>query len=196
MLTARGLSLQITILLALLGGCGPAVPSPVAQLQAEAEPGQVVVVDFVDFECRYCRQQHLHLTKAIAQYGNSVRVVYKYVALPSHPSSLALAAMAICAEKEGKGPEMTDAQMRNDSSLVVRTKGVPLAEKLGLDRRAFHRCIGDPQTAQRIITDYALYRELGGSGVPWVWIGKRNFVGVHPPAVLRQAIEQARATSN
>ncbi|MBI2112955.1 MAG: thioredoxin domain-containing protein [Candidatus Wildermuthbacteria bacterium] len=66
---------------------------------------KVTLVEFSDFQCPYCRAFHPELQKALQEFGQDVRWVYKHFPLTSiHPEALPSAMASECVwEQKGDG---------------------------------------------------------------------------------------------
>lgn len=120
---------------------------------------RVVVVEFSDFQCPYCKQHaeqtQPELDKAFVDTGD-VRWVYKHFPLPIHPQAPAAGVAAECAADQGKYLEMNEALFArvtewstNDPSPVF----TQIAGDLGLDTTAFAACLEDPAKAALVEAD-------------------------------------------
>ena len=71
--------------------------------------GAVTVVDFVDFECPFCRMTHAELEPILEAHRDRLRVVRRQVPLHMHPHALDAARAACCGERLGSGDAMASA---------------------------------------------------------------------------------------
>jgi protein-disulfide isomerase len=175
-----------------LTACGASLPPPIAAELRLTPPGQATVVEFVDFECPFCRRHEELLTPLLAKHPGRVRVVRKQVPLGSiHPHAEAAARAAACADTLGKGDEMASALFHAQPAALTDEGTVALAEDLGLDGPAFGACLGDARTKARIAHDQADYEAAAGAGVPLVYIGRERFEGLQDQATLEAALARA-----
>src|SRR5215471_12266119 len=101
------------LLLVFALGCGPSLPPPIAAEMQKTPRGQATVVEYVDFECPFCRRLDDVLAPVLAKYPGRVRVVRKHVPLTKiHPHAEAAARASVCAEAQGQGDAMADALFR------------------------------------------------------------------------------------
>jgi hypothetical protein len=84
----------------------PGLPECVAREQA---PGRVTIVEFVDFECPFCRAMQERLTEALRRDPREVKLVRKMVPLPQHKHALVAAVAWCCADLQGHGDAMAEA---------------------------------------------------------------------------------------
>ena len=86
------------------------LPDVIAEEMSKAPKGQATVVEFVDFECPFCRDEYADLAPMLSEEKDHVRVVRKLVPLTKiHPHALEAARAACCADLLGKGDAMADA---------------------------------------------------------------------------------------
>src|SRR6185295_5203511 len=85
------------------------VPPVIALEMKGTGRGKVTVVDFVDFECPFCRLTHAELAPAIEARRAKIRVARKHVPLRMHRHALDAAKAGCCGETLGKGDAMADA---------------------------------------------------------------------------------------
>lgn len=161
----------IWLTFALLGACATA-PPPIAEAIRHTPAGQITVVEFVDFECVFCRRAHTAISAVVARHAGSVRLVRKQVPLTRrHPHALAAARASLCADAVGKGDVMADALFRAAPSSLTPEGIEGLAADLGMDAAALHTCVAAPETTVRLAQDRADFDEIEGDGVPIVFVG-------------------------
>jgi uncharacterized membrane protein/protein-disulfide isomerase len=159
------------------------------QVSAHWIPGKVTLVEVADFECPRCRQLHAVLLDLLREEGERVRLVRLTAPMPAHPHGRDAGCAFLCAEQQGKGPQMAE------SLFAVRTPtaGVceGLAEALGLSLPAYRTCVLAPETDQRLDADLAWVREASPEGLPVLWVQQRRLYGPQELDTLRQAVRAA-----
>jgi predicted DsbA family dithiol-disulfide isomerase/uncharacterized membrane protein len=170
-------------------------PVPVPQVITEelnkTPPGMVTIVDFVDFECPFCRMTQAELAPVVAANRSRIRVVRKQVPLRMHPHAMDAARAACCAERLGKGDEMADALFTAPLEELTPDGCEKIAASLGLDPGAFRDCAKDPKTDDRIKSDVADFKASRGHGLPTIWIETQKLEGAQPGEVLESAVKTA-----
>lgn len=139
--------------------------------------GVVTIVDYIDFECPFCRALHARLTEAIARAGVPTRVVRKMVPLSMHPGALPAAIAWCCAELQGKADAMAEALIAAPPAQLTPAGCEQLAASIGLDLARYRRDAGDPAIKARIDADVAASRALGVRSLPTLYIGAEVFSG-------------------
>ena len=171
----------------------PDLPKVIAEEIKKTPKGKVTVVDFIDFECPFCRATHKELEPVLASYKDKVRVVRKQVPLRMHPHAMDAARAACCGELLGKGDEMADALVEAPPAELTPEGCEKIAEKLGLDVSRFRSCTKDPETDARIRADGETFRAAQGRGLPMLYIGEQRLVGEQDRESLKAALDDALA---
>jgi protein-disulfide isomerase len=162
----------------------------------EQRPGVATIVEFLDFECPFCRRLNATLEPILAEYGAKVRVVRKMVPLVRlHPHALPAALAYCCADEVGRAEAMAQALFTTDDLSAAGCERT--ARSLGLDLPAFQACVADARTQARIEADVAdAVGLLGGRlSLPTIWIGGQMHSGLVDAAKLRASIDSALANS-
>ena len=151
--------------------------------------GDVVVVDFNDYQCPYCKRAHQAVKQVVAADGK-VKVVYKDLPILGEPSRIAALA-ALAAAKQGKHAALHDALMEFGGKLD-RARILELAASVGLDVALLEKDMEDPKFKQLIDRNMALAGALGVRGTPAFVIGDQFVPGAVDAAALKQLIADAR----
>ena len=169
------------------------VPQVIRDEMAQSPPGVVTVVDFVDFECPFCRMTHPELQAVLEAHPGHVKLVRRQVPLKMHPHAMDAARGACCAEKLGKGEAMADALFTAPDEELTPDGCEKLAERVGLSLVPYRACVADPATDALIAADKAEFQAAGGFALPTLWIGEVQIVGAQPQERLEEAFEGALA---
>jgi predicted DsbA family dithiol-disulfide isomerase/uncharacterized membrane protein len=188
-------SLVLALLVPLFIGfrASPAIPQVIRDEIARTPKGQITVVDFVDFECPFCRMTHAQLEPLLEAHRDRIRLVRRQVPLRIHPHALDAARASCCGERLGKGDAMADALFATPVEELTREGCEKIAQSLGLPLDAYRACVADPATDALIEADRAQFKAAGGFALPTIWIGERQLVGAQPREALEQAIDDALA---
>jgi predicted DsbA family dithiol-disulfide isomerase/uncharacterized membrane protein len=172
----------------------PLVPSVITAEDGRSSRGKVTVIDFVDFECPFCRMTHQSLEPLLERYGDKVRVVRRNVPLTHiHPHALDAARAACCGEALGKGDEMANGLFAMPVEELTPEGCERLARSLGLDAAKYEACVKSAATDASIESDSAMFKESGGHGLPTVWVDGLPIEGAQPAEVYAHAIESELA---
>lgn len=167
------------------------LPSVIAEEMAKTPHGKVTVVDFVDFECPFCRLTHADFSPLLAERKDKVRVARKHVPLRMHAHAMDAARAACCAEQLGKGDELAESLFTADPSELTREGCEKLAAKHGLDAARFRECVSSPAIDARIKADGEAFRAARGHGLPTIYIDGTKLEGAQQPEVLKSTLDSA-----
>jgi protein-disulfide isomerase len=171
------------------------VIEPMPELVARAQtPGKATIVEFVDYECPFCRRQQAALAPVLASYGDRVRLIRKNVPLSFHEHARDAARAACCAEEQGRGERMADALFRSEDLTVAGCERI--AQELHLDLAAYRSCLASRRPDVVLERDHDDARGARVSGLPTLWIGREKFEGFTSPEVLRASIDRAITASS
>jgi protein-disulfide isomerase len=184
---------KLPLLLA-LSALGCASTPLLVQGEIAATPqGQATVVEFIDFQCPFCRKNHEALAPLLAARKGRVRVVRKHVPLPIHANAASAARASVCADAQGRGDEMADALFRAPVLELDAEGCAHIAERLGLDVARFSACVSDRTTARRIEQDERDFDAVGGTGVPLLYVGTERLDGMQDADTLEKSLDRALA---
>lgn len=170
----------------------PDVPREIATYY---EAGKINVVEFVDFQCPFCRMYQPELKRVIDEFGARVHFVRLDLPLAMHPLARGAARAHLCAVARGRGEAMANALMATED---LSTAGLLKAgESVGIDSKALEACMNTPATDHAAGTSEDLLKRLGLlQGLPTTFVGSKMIVGAEEAPALREAFEQAAAGSN
>lgn len=182
----------------------PPLPVGVPAVVAEAQPttttedgvGEVTVVEFVDFECPFCRDMQARLNAAIEEVPHRVRVVRKMTPLPQHAGAMPAAIAWCCAEEQGRGDDMANALFSAPTEDLTPEGCARMAECIGLDMDRYHRAFADPMTHARVAGDLADATAAGVHRLPTIFVGTARITGAAKSAnELADMIDEAARAS-
>jgi protein-disulfide isomerase len=194
---AGGAALLLALLAPLLVGFratpAPPVPQTIREEMERTPRGEVTVVDFVDFECPFCRMTHAELEPILQQHPDRVRLVRRQVPLLVHPHARDAARAACCGERFGKGDTMANALFTAPVDALTPDGCERIAQSIGIALGPYRACVADPATDARIDADRAVFKDSGGLALPTIWINGEELVGAQSRETLEKAIEGALA---
>ncbi|HEX5033331.1 MAG TPA: thioredoxin domain-containing protein, partial [bacterium] len=163
---------------------------------------KVVIAEFSDMECPYCKVAAFNLKPLLGDYRDKVKLVFMNYPLdkacnPSmqrdlHQQACNAAYAAHCAGVQGKFWEYHDAAFDrqpkfSDESLLA------IGRKVKLDMKAFEACLGADTTKQAVAADVTLGNQIGVSGTPAVYINGRSLPNWINRQILQGAVERSLA---
>jgi len=172
------------------------VPRVIAEELAQTPKGAVTIVDFVDFECPFCRQMQERLAPKLTAQRDRLRLVRKLVPLTRiHPHALDAAKAACCAEALGKGDAMADALFQTKVEDLTPDGCARVAESLGLPLDAYNACLTSPETTARLAKDRHEFDQAAakGDGLPLMWVGPRKVMGAQDDETISEVLSEALA---
>jgi len=143
--------------------------------------GDVTVVEFLDYNCPYCRKGFKSLEKFMAEDKN-IRVVFKEFPIFGG-ASLVAARAALASKTQGKYFAFHKALLEVDGR-VTETSVFRIAESVGLDVDRLKKDMDNPEIAQSIAETKDLAGRLGINGTPAFYVGDK-FIGGVPPNLLQ-----------
>jgi len=163
-----------------------------------ANKPKLVIAEFSDYQCPYCRRGHDEMRKLIETYPDRVRVVHRHYPLdnecnaditrPFHPSSCAYARMAFCAQQQGRFWEANDYLFKNGRRPEPVTPD-ELAASIKIDAGLLKSCAGSSTADSALQNDLSEGRFLNIRGTPTYVIGDKTFPGRIPPEVLSSSLQ-------
>jgi uncharacterized membrane protein/protein-disulfide isomerase len=163
------------------------------------EGAQVLIVDFSDFQCPYCRQAYYSLKPLLAKYNaqqpGSVKLVLKDYPLDSecnanvqnggpHPSACEAAVAVRLARARNRGDAMEEWLFSNQPTLtpqLVRQAALDVGQVPDFEAKY-------QPTLDLVKSDIAFGKTLGVSATPTIFINGVKIAGVLAPQYFDQAI--------
>lgn len=143
------------------------------------EDAPVLIVEFSDFNCGYCRKWYQESLQLILdQYPEQVRFVYRDYPLLAE-SSVTAAQAAQCAHEQGAFWEFHNALFDRDEPRTLESY-LLFAEEFNLDIEDFKECYDSERTMDEIENDAVFAASLGIRGTPTFFINGIPLVGAQP----------------
>ncbi len=150
----------------------------------------VVIVEFSDFQCPFCRQTLPALKQAKAIYGDRVEVVYRHFPLASiHPLAMKAAEASECAADQGMFWPYHDLLFENQNAFRDEQL-LSYAKRLGLDREMFSQCLASGIKRAVIQQDVQEGMTLGLQGTPTFFINDQRLDGAQPFSAFKEIIDE------
>lgn len=184
--SVTGVSVPLAIALSLPNATPPAPSVTPAAVTAD---GTLTIVEFVDFECPFCRRQHAQLSQLLASYGDRVQVQRRHLPLPTHPHAQDAARVACCAEEQELGDAVADALMTTEDLSLPGC--MRCAESAGAALGPLSKCLDSDRPDARLAADKAEADRVGIRRLPTCIVDGQAYEGLQDPATLRAAIDAA-----
>ena len=154
--------------------------------------GDVVIVEFFDYRCPYCKKVAEDLRAAVRDDGN-IRFVLKEFPILG-PGSIQAARAALAAHKQQRYEDFHFELMATPGDVdeaAIRA----VAEKLGLDIEQLDADMQSEEIDAALRSNYELAEALDIGGTPAFVIGTQIYPGALSMDDLREAVAVARAES-
>lgn len=161
----------------------------------------VVIVEYSDYDCPFCKNFHETMNKIMAEYGKDGRVAWVYRHLPLeqlHPNAHGIAAASECVAELGGNEafwKFSDL-IFGERSTIEQTNVAKLpeyAEKSGVDKVKFNACVDAGTYTEKIKEDVVVAFKTGARGTPYsiLMVGDQQGVinGAQPYATVKQMID-------
>lgn len=154
--------------------------------------GDVVMVEFIDYRCGYCRKAWSETEELIKADGNIRRIIKEFPILG--PGSELSSRFAISV-LQLKGPEAY--KQTHDALISLRAEAneeslTRLAGELGLDAAEIMARMNAPEVTAVLQENHALAEKLGISGTPTFVVGDTMVRGYVPLDGMQGVVAQAR----
>jgi protein-disulfide isomerase len=167
-----------------------AVETPFAGAWAGARNGDVVVVEFFDFNCPYCRQGAADVAKLL-EADARVKVVFRDFPVLGPESEIAAMA-ALSAAQQGRYGPFYD-RMFGTPGRATLEKVIATVRQAGLNENRAAADLQSKTLRAEIDRNLQLGRALGLTGTPSYIIGDRILSGAVGLAEMKKAVAEARA---
>ena len=137
--------------------------------------GDVIVVEFLDYNCPYCRKGSGDIAKLIASDPNVKVVFQEYPNLS--PTSEPVALIAVAAKRQGKYYQLHRALL-DLKGPTTAARAIDVAGKLGLDVARLQLDAELPEVRKVVERSRAVAAKLGLEGTPMFLIGDHYIQGV------------------
>jgi protein-disulfide isomerase len=156
----------------------------------------IVMVDFSDFQCGYCRKFQLEtLPRLDRQYMQTgkLRYVFRHLAILGE-ASVQAAQASVCAFEQGRFWPYHEMLFNNRGPLAFTVGRLKqYAETLKLDTKAFNACVDSKKYARVVETETLLARALGSTGTPSFLIKGQLIMGAHPFEAFQRFLDEQLA---
>jgi len=151
----------------------------------------VMIVEFSDFQCPYCRKAQPALKELLEKYPGRVSLAYRDFPLRQiHPQAQGAAEASRCAGEQGKFWEYHDALV---AGKLDREGLVEHARGLSLDEKRFETCLESGKYRALIEQDLQEGTQAGVSGTPAFFVNGVFLSGAQPLESFVRVIDEELA---
>jgi len=147
---------------------------------------KVVIVEFADFECGYCKRASGQLKQVVQAYGDDVLMVYKHFPMDpkcnpgvnnrKHREACNAAVASACAQEQGKFWAFHDLAFKNQHQLKLEHIET-YVEKIGMNMAEFRSCVRRPAIHARVKSNGEEGKKLDIHGTPRIFINGKLYKG-------------------
>ena len=158
------------------------------------DDAKIVIVEFSDFQCPYCRRFHEDTYQALLNaYPGQIRFVYRNLPLPPtmHPDAMSAAVASLCANDQNAYWDYHE-KLFSSETLGEETY-IQYATDLGLNVEEFTTCLSSGEHDEFIQRDMDFSSNLGVQSTPTFFVNGLAIVGAQPLASFQQMIDKELA---
>ena len=154
---------------------------------------KIVIVEFSDFQCPYCRRFHADTYQALLDaYPGQIRFVYRNLPLTAiHPNAMPAAIASLCANDQNVYWEYHDKLFSNET--LDEPTYIQYAADLGLNVDTFTACLSSGSHDADIQKDMDFALGLGVQSTPTFFVNGLAIVGAQPLVNFKQIIDKELA---
>ncbi len=158
----------------------------------------VIIVEYSDTECPFCKNFHTTLRRVMAEYGKDGKVawVYRHFPIDSlHAKARKEAEATECANELGGSGKFWEYinllyETTNSNDSLDPAELPKMAKTVGLDVTAFNKCLSSGKYKAKVEADYQDAINSGGQGTPHSILITRN--GMKTPVEGAQPYENIK----
>lgn len=161
----------------------------------------ILIVEYSDYDCPFCKQYHETMNKIINEFGISGRVAWVYRQFPLaqlHPNSPKISEAALCVGDIGGNDafwSFTDLifESRSFNEPTNVTKLPQHAEAVGISKNDYKACMNEGRMKDTVVASIEDGFNSGARGTPYtvIMVGDQEAVisGAQPYEVVRGIVE-------
>jgi len=153
----------------------------------------VTIIEFVDFQCPFCKRGAGSLKTAMDARKNDVRLISKQFPLEFHKEAPGISKAALCAGEQGKYWEYRDEMLGNSFGKKTDDELKAVAKTMGVDLVKFDACRSSQRIADVIEKDSKLGAEKGVRGTPSFFINGQLTAGALETQKFIDLIDKEKA---
>jgi len=169
-------------------------------VRGDLSKAKVVMIEYSDYECPFCKTFHPTLQDIVKTYGTDVAWIYRYFPLSFHQNAEKEAEAAECVASLGGNTafwnfsdKIYSRTTSNGTGFALTALG-PLAKEVGVDQAKFQTCLDSGKFAKVVADDEAGGSASGVDGTPATIIlsktgGSQVVTGAQSEATVKAAID-------
>jgi protein-disulfide isomerase len=148
----------------------------------------VIIVEYSDFECPYCKRAAPTVEEIRKTYGDKVAIVFRQFPLGFHANAKPAAMATECAAEQGKFWEYHDI-LFDKSPALTQNDLISYAKSLSLDEKKFTDCLTSKKYEGKVNSDMSEGQTLGVQGTPAFFINGNLISGAYPFSEFKKRID-------
>lgn len=168
------------------------IETPYAGAWEGAADADVVLVEFFDYACGYCRASLADIARLVSE-DKKLKIVYREMPILSPLSGDAARVSMLAARK---GSYMAYHKALYAAGRISRDTILAAAQSAGIDRKSAEAAIASKAEDGEIENNLTLAQKLQASGTPTFVVGGQVLAGAVGYDALKAAIAKARADKN
>lgn len=179
-----------------------ALDRPTSEVSVDDDPGMgnpkapVVIIEFSDFQCPYCKKTRPVIDRIMKDYKGKVYYVFRDFPLSFHKQAKDAASAAHCAGEQGKYWEYNDQLWKKQGKLKKLETLDEIAVELKLDQNKFKSCLKSKKYHAEVDKDMKEGATAGVSGTPAYFINGVFLSGAQPYEAFKEIIDEELAKNN
>jgi len=168
------------------------VPLPADAPALGPEKAPITIVEYLDYQCPYCRRAQGIVDELMDRYKGKIRFVHRDFPITGHPRALPTAQATRCAGEQGKFWEYHKGIFDKPSDLSdddLRSR----AKALGLEAGAFAACLASGRHDASINAAAESGTALGVDSTPTFFVNGRRVTGALPVPQFEEIIDEELA---
>ena len=159
-----------------------------------AEDAKVIIVEYSDFQCPFCKRGKDMLPAILKEYNGKVKISYKQLPLKNHNWAMPAAIAATCVYEEGGNDKFWayhDKLFDNQKDITLENSNEKFnqyAKELGLDTKKFDACLQSKEVKAKLRVRLKKLSEVGVQSTPTFVVNGMIVPGANPEG-LKSAIE-------
>ncbi|MFA6077717.1 MAG: thioredoxin domain-containing protein [Candidatus Paceibacterota bacterium] len=170
-------------------------------VKGDLSKAEIVLIEYSDLECPFCKRFQPTATQIVEQYGGKVALIYRHFPLDAlHKKARKEAEASECAAEQGGDVaffkyierlyEITPANDGLDQAELPK-----IAETIGLDVAKFNACLSSGKFATLVEEQFQSGVKAGVTGTPTSFVLNKkgiqeSIVGAQPIETIKQTIDR------
>ncbi|MGH7851132.1 MAG: DsbA family protein [Thermodesulfobacteriota bacterium] len=158
-----------------------------------ADNAKVVIVEYSDFQCPFCKRGKDMLPQILKEYDGKVKIAFKQLPLKNHNWAMPAAIASVCAYEQGNDKfwALHDKLFDSQKDITLensKEKFNQYAKEVGLDTKKFDTCLNSKEVKAKVESQMQEATEVGVQSTPTFVVNGMIVPGANPEG-LKSAIE-------